>query len=134
MRSRRSKCNQASRDYVSFQQKYGVLDVATQVSEMSKSLAAVQSQLTAKQLELRVAARYCPATDPRIVKLKAEIQQLEQMQKEVREGSPGYGTGGVAQKDLPGGAPVPSLKREWRYNSRSSVSCSSSSSSRARGT
>jgi tyrosine-protein kinase Etk/Wzc len=95
------KSDQAAHDYVVFQQKYGVLDVATQVSEMSKSMAAVQSQLTAKQLELRVAEQYYPAADARIVKLKAEIQQLEQLQKEVREGSQDYSTGGVAQKDLP---------------------------------
>lgn len=95
------KADQAARDYVNFQQTYGVLDVTAQVTELSRSMATVQSQLTAKQLELRVAEQYYPASDARIIKLKAEIEQLIELQREVREGSQGYSTGGVAQKDLP---------------------------------
>ena len=95
------KSDETATAYIAFQRTYGVLDVATQASELSRSMSSVQSQLTAKQLELRVAEQYYPATDARIIKLKAEIEQLLALQRSVREGSDEFATSGVSQKDLP---------------------------------
>ena len=95
------KSDETATAYIAFQRTNGVLDVATQASELSRSLSSVQSQLTAKQLELRVAQQYYPSTDARIIKLKAEIEQLQALQLSVKEGSGDFSTGGVSQKDLP---------------------------------
>jgi tyrosine-protein kinase Etk/Wzc len=95
------KSDEVAAAYITFQRTYGVLDVATQASELSRSMSSVQSELTSKVLELRVAEQYYPATDVRIVKLKAEIEQLQALQRSVREGSDEFSTGGVSQKDLP---------------------------------
>ena len=105
------KADQTARDYAHFQQTYGVLDVTAQVTELSRSMATVQSQLTAKQLELHrrsgLLSRIRRAGN---VKLKAEIEQLLELQREVREGSQGYSTGSVAQKDLPRSFPYATFR------------------------
>jgi tyrosine-protein kinase Etk/Wzc len=93
--------DRSSQALIRFQTVHGVLDVTTQLNETARSLTELQSQLTTKQLELKVMQKYYPESDARIIQRKGEIEELQRLMEAIRKGSGDFSTGGVAQADLP---------------------------------
>jgi tyrosine-protein kinase Etk/Wzc len=86
---------------VGFQSKYGVLDLPSQATENIKQIANLQAQIYAKQVDLALQQKYLPEMDARIVRLRNEITQLQQLLQELKEGGKDFATGNVSVRQLP---------------------------------
>jgi tyrosine-protein kinase Etk/Wzc len=81
---------------VAFQNKYGIYDLNAQAEANIRALGNLQAQLAQRNMDLQLQLKYTPATDPRIIRLKDEIAQLQKQIDQTQAGS-----GGIAGSSVP---------------------------------
>lgn len=91
---------ETSQALVAFQNKYGFLDLPSQVSVSVQQIAQLQGRVLTQQVQLAVLQKSFPDSDARIVTLKNEIAELNKVMSEIKQGSDQYSTGGLATKQL----------------------------------
>jgi len=84
--SRQVEADNAADRLSAFQNKYGVYDLPSQTQANITALAALQTQLTSKQMELDLQRKYTPETDSRIVMMKDQIAQIQQQIGQLKTG------------------------------------------------
>jgi tyrosine-protein kinase Etk/Wzc len=100
IRNTEAEFETATRSMVTFQNRYGIFDLS-QVSESVRQVASLQSQLVSKQLSLSLLRKSLPETDVRVAQAKLEIDGLEKLINELKEGSKDFSLGVVAARDVP---------------------------------
>ncbi len=86
---------------VSFQRKYGIVDIEAQAQEQIKLIADLTSQVYDKELQLQTMRSYLKANDPKIVRLKNEINKMNTLIMELRRGFKEFSGEAIPQEELP---------------------------------
>lgn len=77
---------QARRNLIAFQQRYGIIDPETQATSAVESLAALKSQLYSLELEREALLDYQDPDSPQVVRKQREIDGLKELINELESG------------------------------------------------
>ena len=91
------------RELLDFQAKYGTTDFNAQANEQVKLIARLRSDIVINELEVQKLISYLPPDDPRVIRLKNENKQHEQLIKNLKtgEGLDAYPGEFIPQNDVP---------------------------------
>lgn len=91
----------AQSDLVDFQLAYGITDIYSQSQEQAHLIANLQSDIIKNELEIKTLKEYLTERDPRIVRLKQEIEKKKQLISELRTGLKEFSGGFIPQNEIP---------------------------------
>jgi len=85
------KLLKAENDLAEYQKETGILNASRQASSLMSAIATFRARISAKEVELQTAETFASTNNPRVQKLKAEIQglreQTEKLQAQATEGT-----------------------------------------------
>jgi tyrosine-protein kinase Etk/Wzc len=90
-----------------FQLRYGVIDISAQAREQSSLLAELRSDVIKAELERQTLLEYLRQDDPKLVRLRQEIEKKNQLIEELKTGLDEY-SGELIPQNL-----IPELTREY---------------------
>jgi len=102
------RVRKAAEALAEFQQKYGIFQLDKQSDLLADQMAKIRAEILAKQIQLAVMTRTMRPANPAVVKLKAEIEELNRAYKEVEAQ---YVSG--KDKQVTNSASIPALALEW---------------------
>jgi tyrosine-protein kinase Etk/Wzc len=99
------KSDVATQALIAFKTKYGITDASLGGGDFKTSstqkIAQVEAQLFAKQIDLKLQSEYLPESDPRMVRLKNEIELMRKTLEELKKGSTEFSGGSFSTGELP---------------------------------
>ncbi len=87
--------------FVEFQKRYGIVDIETQAAEQIKMIAELTSEVYNKEIQLQTMKEYLRPNDPKIVRLKNEIDKTNRLITELRKGFKEFSGESIPQEKLP---------------------------------
>ncbi len=80
----------AQTDLAEFQKAYGIIDVSAEATERIRLVADLKGQVINKEIDLQTRSEYLKEDDPQIVRLRNEIDKLEDFIRELKQGFEQY--------------------------------------------
>ena len=87
LRGIEGQMEQAKQAIFAFQRKYGTVDLATQAREQNKLISELRADIVRKEVEMGNIGRYAREDDPRLVRLRDEIERKQQLISGLKHGS-----------------------------------------------
>jgi tyrosine-protein kinase Etk/Wzc len=84
-----------------FQLRYGVIDISSQAKEQAELMASLQAEVIKGELELQTLEEYLDTNNPRIVRIRQEIDKKSQLINELKTGFEQYSGGVIPQNMIP---------------------------------
>ena len=102
------RVKKAAKALADFQRQYGIFQLDKQTTLLADEMARIRAEVLAKQIQLAVMSRTMLPANPAVVKLKAQIDELEKAYRDVEAKYVRGGSGGEANKGN-----LPALALEW---------------------
>ena len=90
-----------------FQKKYGIIDISTQARQQTNIIVGLREDIVRKELEIDTLETYLAKDDPKIVRLRNEIGNIEKLIEDLKSGTEEY-TGEFLPQDT-----IPQLTTEY---------------------
>lgn len=90
-----------------FQKTHGIIDISTQARQQTNIIIDLREDIVRKELEIQTLESYLAADDPKIVRLRNEIDQIERLIEDLKSGTEAY-TGEFLPQDT-----IPELTTEY---------------------
>lgn len=101
LRTGEEELRETQSEMAEFQLKYGIIDLSAQAEQQNQMIAGLRSEIIKAQLELKSLREYLAESDPRIIRLKQEIENKTNFIAELRRGLQDLAGVYIPQKVVP---------------------------------